>query len=190
MDSHPHALIVVDVQICFVEGPDAVPEHTRLASSVDKLLVEARSAGVPVIFIQNDGSAGAPDEPSQPGWNLYFPPKSDERVLRKTQDSAFDETNLDGLLKAAGVRCVAICGVLSEMCIAATARGAMQRGYKVVLAHDAHATYHVPAGPGSQPVPASMASRVAEWSLGDEVVICASADDVKFTTTVQNHPTN
>jgi Isochorismatase family len=37
---------------------------------------------------------------------------------------------------------------MSEMCVSATARSALQRGIAVVLAHDAHATYDIPAMPG------------------------------------------
>ncbi|WP_349957103.1 isochorismatase family protein [Rhizobium sp. ZPR3] len=181
-DEHPlaDALLVVDVQNAFVDGPEAVPGHATLTPMVEVLLDSARLAWAPVIFLQNDGPAGALDEPLQPGWKLYFPPLSGEVVIRKTKDDGFDGTDLDAILAAFGVRELAVCGVLSEMCVAATARGALERGYGVLLPHDAHATYDVPAGPGSQGVPAAMAARAAEWSLGDEIRICASARDVRF----------
>lgn len=174
------ALLVVDVQNAFMHGADAVPGHASLKSTVGLLLDRARSAWAPVIFLQNDGPAGALDEPFQAGWKLYFPPQSGEVVVRKARDDGFEGTDLDTILTALGVRDLAICGMLSEMCVAATVRAALQRGYGVLLPHDAHATYHVPAGPGSQGVPAAMAARAAEWSLGDEVKICASASDVRF----------
>jgi streptothricin hydrolase len=41
---------------------------------------------------------------------------------------------------------------MSEMCVSATARSALQRGIAVVLAHDAHATYDIPAMPGIAPL--------------------------------------
>jgi nicotinamidase-related amidase len=174
------ALLVVDVQAAFVTGPEAVPEQARLLSMVEVLLARARSACAPVIFLQNDGPPGAMDEPFQPGWALYFPPLSGEKVVRKNQDNGFDGTGLQGILAAHGVRDIAICGLLSEMCVAATARAVLERGYGVLLPHDAHATYDVPAGPGSMPVPAAMAARAAEWSLGDQIQICASAQEVRF----------
>lgn len=181
-DGHPpaDALLVVDVQNAFVEGPQAVPGDATLRSVVELLLDRARSAWAPVIFLQNDGPAGAPDEPFQPGWKLHFPPQPGEVVIRKTEDDGFEGTDLDAVLAAFGVRELVISGVLSEMCVAATARAALQRGYGVLLPHDAHATHDVPAGPGSQGVPAAMAARAAEWSLGDQVRICASARDVQF----------
>lgn len=181
-DNNPlaDALLVVDVQNAFVEGPYAVPGHALLRSMVELLLGRARLAWAPVIFLQNDGPAGALDEPLQAGWKLHFPPLSGEVVIRKTDDDGFDGTDLDAILTAFGVKNLVICGVLSEMCVAATARGALERGYCVLLPHDAHATYDVPAGSGSQGVPAVLASRAAEWSLGDEVRICASAREVRF----------
>lgn len=181
-DHHPpaDALLVVDVQNAFVEGPSAVPGHATLRAMVDVLLDKARSAWTPVIFLQNDGPTGALDEPHQAGWKLHFPPLSGEMVIRKTEDDGFDGTDLDAILTAFGAKNLVICGVLSEMCVAATARAALECGYGVLLPHDAHATYDVPAGPGSQGVPAALASRAAEWSLGDEVRICASAREVRF----------
>ncbi|TVT83664.1 isochorismatase family protein [Acinetobacter colistiniresistens] len=174
------ALIVVDVQNAFVSGIDAVPESEQLIASISILLAKARSAHVPVIFLQNDGDEGATDEPFQTGWVLYFPPLSNEFVVRKYEDNGFDGTSLQKILNELKVKSLIICGVLSEMCVAATAREALALGYDVLLAHDAHATYDVPAGPGSEGVPAAMAARAAEWSLGDEIRICASVSEVDF----------
>ncbi|MDH4986566.1 isochorismatase family protein [Aminobacter anthyllidis] len=175
------ALVVVDVQRAFVSGAEAVPDHLGLQAAVALLLERARAAGVPVVLIQNDGMPGAVDEPHMPGWELHFPPLAGEHVVRKTEDDGFDGTGLNELLTASGVRTMAICGMLSEMCLAATARTAMAIGYGVILPHDGHATYDVPPGPGgSEGVPAHLAARAAEWSLGDEVVIVPKASDVSF----------
>lgn len=177
------ALIVVDVQNAFVSGPEAVPAIEQLISMVGTLLAEARSAKAPVIFLQNDGPVGAVDEPFQSGWDLFFSALPHETVIRKRKDNGFDGTDLDDVLAARGVKSIAICGMLSEMCVAATARAAMEHGYAVLLPHDAHATHDVPAGPGSDGVPAAMAARAAEWSLGDGIMICASARQVRFVAT-------
>jgi nicotinamidase-related amidase len=133
-----------------------------------------------VVHLQNDGLPGTPDEPGTPSWELHFSPAAGEPVVRKSEDDGFSGTPLGTLLESHAVKRLAICGLMSEMCVAATARTALARSYGVVLPHDAHATFDVPAGPGSDPVPAALASRAAEWSLGDEVEIVASWSDVPF----------
>lgn len=175
------ALIVVDVQYAFVAGTGAVPAHRLLLRAVQKLIERARAAGVPIVFLQNDGPSGAVDEPQQPGWALFFEPVAADVVLRKSSDDSFDGTALYERLQASRVRTLAVCGLLSEMCVAATVRAALAHGFGVVLPHDGHATYDVPPGPGGSPfVPANLAARAAEWSLGDDVEIVPSVADVCF----------
>ncbi len=179
------ALILVDIQSAFVAGEDAVPDAARVLDRSRGLLARARAAGALVVHLQNDGEPGTVDAPHTPGWELHLPvaPGPRETVVRKAQDDGFEGTALGDLLEAADVGGLAICGVLSEMCVSATARTALARDYRVVLPHDAHATYDIPAAPGiSGVVPAAMSSRAAEWALGDEVEIVARAADIPFTT--------
>ncbi|MFF7246871.1 isochorismatase family protein [Embleya sp. NPDC008237] len=178
------ALLVVDVQMAFVTGAGAVPDAERVVERAAMLIARARASGALVVHLQNDGPVGADDETGTPGWELRLPVEAGPRevVIRKTEDDGFDGTPLADLLTRAGVAGVSVCGVMSEMCVGATARAALERGYRVVLPHDAHATYDIPAAPGiSAAVPAPMVSRVAEWALGDEVEIVAHAEDVSFT---------
>ena len=72
------------------------------------------------------------------------------------------------------MRRVALCGVLSEMCVSATARGALARGLGVVLPHDGHGTYDL------DDIPATVVARVAEHALGDQPELVASTADVRF----------
>jgi streptothricin hydrolase len=180
-----HALIVVDVQRAFVTGDHAVPAAASLLEQVTSLLAKARAAGALIVYLQNDGPAGAVDEAGTPGWQLSPPVQdsADEVVIRKRTDDGFHQTGLGELLVARGVHRVAICGAMSEMCVSATARTALARGLEVVLPHDAHATYDIPAAPGiSAMVPAAVVSRVAEWALGDQVEVVARAAEVGFAT--------
>ncbi len=177
------ALVVVDVQRAFIAGPEAVPGHVDLQRAVGLLLKKARAAGVPVIFLQNDGPEGASDEPETDGWQLFFSAEAEEAVVRKLKDDGFDGTDLEDLLREREIETIAICGMLSEMCLAATARTAIAKGFTVILANHAHATYDVPPGPGRSPmVPARLAARAAEWSLGDEIVLVDAADEITFAT--------
>jgi streptothricin hydrolase len=178
------ALVVVDVQAAFVSGAGAVPGAARLVDRVSELLERARRAGAVVVHLQNDGATGADDEPDTPGWELYLPVKHGprEHVIRKLRDDGFDGTALGEVLVGAGVRAVAICGLMSEMCVQASARTAIARGYRVVLPYDAHGTYDVPAVPDvSEAVPAHVVSRVAAWALGDQAENTVPTNAVTFT---------
>jgi nicotinamidase-related amidase len=168
------ALILVDVQRAFVEGVSAIPDAAGVVGRVEQLVGRARRAGAVVVQLQNDGPPGAVDESGTAGWELAMPPSPDETVIRKPIDDGFLNTELGALLDRRGVRRVVIAGVLSEMCVSATARGALQHGLEVVIARDAHGTYDL------EDIPAKVVSRVAEHALGDQPTVI-DADHVTFT---------
>ncbi|MEV0097155.1 isochorismatase family protein [Streptomyces sp. NPDC050738] len=178
------ALLVVDIQRCSTTGAGAVPAAAGLLDTSYDLIARARRSGALVVHIQNDGRPGTGDEPGTPGWELHHPVEEGplEVAIRKTVDDGFAGTALGSLLTGAGVRALAVCGMMSEMCVQATARTALSQGYRVVLPHDAHATQNIPAAPGiSGPIPAATVSRVAEWALGSDLEVPAHAADVTFT---------
>jgi nicotinamidase-related amidase len=94
---------------------------------------------------------------------------SSEPVVNKTLDDGFDGTSLEQIFSTAGVKRIAVAGVQSEMCVSATIRGALSRGFEVVLVSDAHATYDV------DDIPSTVVSRVAEHALGDAVELAPTA---------------
>ncbi|MFF8609754.1 isochorismatase family protein [Streptomyces sp. NPDC015346] len=177
------ALLVVDVQAAFVTGDGAVPAAARLLERTTDLIARARRSGAIVVHLQNDGPPGSDDEPHTAGWELHHRVESGptEVVIRKTRDDGFAGTPLGGLLAEAGVTALAVCGVMSEMCVQATARTALDLGYRVVVPHDAHATQDIPAAPGiSDRVPADTVSRVAAWALGSDAEVTTPAAEVTF----------
>ncbi|MFF9017156.1 cysteine hydrolase family protein [Streptomyces sp. NPDC014870] len=185
LPAHPaEALLVVDVQTAFVTGPGAVPDARRLLDRTAALIARARESGALVVHVQNDGPPGADCAPHTPGWQLHHPvePGPTEVVVRKVRDDGFAGTPLSDLLTGAGVRALAVCGMMSEMCVQATARTALALGYHVVLPYDAHATHDIPAAPGiADAVPAATVSRVAAWALSREADTTTPASAVTFT---------
>jgi streptothricin hydrolase len=177
------ALIVVDMQAAFVFGEKAVPEAPRLLVEVADLIRRAREMDALLVQLQNDGPPGSPDEPGVPGWELFLPAleRAGEYAIRKSTDDGFHQTELSCILKKCAVRDLAVCGVMSEMCVSATTRSALNQGYHVVLPHDGHGTYDIPAVEGlADAVPHAMVSRAAEWALGDQIDIIARAADIRF----------
>ena len=175
------AVLVVDVQRALVEGEHAVADAEPLLARIETLLDRARRDRVAVVHLQDDGSGDLLVRRGTPGWELALPVAEGEPVLAKDGDDGFDGTSLADLLAERAVTRVVLVGLQSEMCVAATARGALARGLQVVLPRDGHATYDVPAdGAGGLGVPAAQVSRVAEWSLGDSIEVPASVADVTW----------
>jgi nicotinamidase-related amidase len=132
-----------------------------------------------VVHLQNDGLPGSVDAVGTPGWQLAMEPSREDFVVRKAVDDGFEGTTLAEVLGGGGVDRLVIAGVLSEMCVAGTARSALARGFEVWLPHDAHTTYDTPSAEWHPNiVPAEAVSRVAEWSLGDEIHLVAHAEQV------------
>lgn len=175
-------MLVVDVQRGLVTGAQAVADADSFVTRLGGLLWRARDAAVPVIHVQDDGTdPGSPIRRGGPGWELVLEVGIDETVIHKSEDDAFRGTDLHDVLQGARADRLVVVGIQSEMCVAATAHGALDRGYAVVLPRDGHTTYDVPADDrGGIAVPAQHASRVAEWSLGDTIEVPASVDEVDF----------
>jgi nicotinamidase-related amidase len=63
-----------------------------------------------------------------------------EPIVYKHTPNSFLNTNLLELLKSWGVERVVICGMMTHMCVEATARAASDLGFQVLVAEDACAT--------------------------------------------------
>src|SRR6266508_2365498 len=171
MIAPPTALLVIDAQQGLLDGETAVPDAIGVIHRIRTVLAAARSAGALVVHLQNDGTPGTLDEPGMPGWFIHpkVAPEPSELLLRKSRDDGFDGTELADILARNQVRRIAVVGLLSEMCVSATVRGALARGFHVVLVRDAHATYNL------DDIPAAVVARVAEHALGDEVELIDAA---------------
>lgn len=175
------AVLVVDLQHAFVIGPNAVPGADALMETVRALVDRARSEGVLVVHLQNDGGKGTPDEVGTPGWQLALASGPDDVVIRKSRDDGFRGTDLEAVLQSHDVSRLVICGLMSEMCVAETAKTALELGFEVWLPHDGHATYDVPPSKWHpESVPAETVSRVVEWQLGDQIHLVAHASSVEI----------
>ncbi|MGE5377532.1 MAG: cysteine hydrolase family protein [Bacteroidota bacterium] len=63
-----------------------------------------------------------------------------EPIVYKHDPNAFLNTNLLDLLRSWGIERVVICGMMTHMCVDATARAASDLGFQVIVAEDACAT--------------------------------------------------
>ena len=130
------ALLVIDVQKGVVDGA-----HNRdaVVSAVVSLVDRARSAHVPVVWVQHsDDELVQGSEP----WEYVSELTVDdgEPVVHKTYGDAFEDTELADVLAERGVGRLVVAGAQTDQCIRSTLHGAFARGYDALLVSDAHTT--------------------------------------------------
>ncbi len=129
-------LLVVDVQVGVVSEAWDAP---RIVGNVARAVERARSEGAPVIWVQHsDEELVYGSEAWQ--WAPELAPAADEPVIHKRFNSSFEQTALDAELARLGATRIALAGAATNWCIRATAYGALDRGYDLILIKDAHTT--------------------------------------------------
>jgi len=139
------ALLVIDVQRAMFENYGPVYQGEQVIQRICGLLSRAREAGAPVIFVQHCTGSG-PFKPDTPGWRIHpaLTPEASEVVVQKRTPNSFKDTTLEAEIKRAAAGTLVITGMQTEFCVDTTCRAAFDRGYKVVLAEDAHTTFDTP----------------------------------------------
>jgi len=144
------ALLVIDMLNDFVlaGAPLEVPATRAIMPALKKRLAQARTRGVPVIYICD---AHRPDDPefARMGWPPHavkgssgaevvaeLAPKETDPVVEKTSYSGFHHTGLEGILQALGIEHLVLSGCVTNICILYTAYDAVIRGYRVTVPAD------------------------------------------------------
>ena len=164
------ALLMVDVSNDFYHSEGAFgrtgQDLTKLQDSLEPLgtlLTAVRETAVSVVHIQNtvlpDGgsdsaaflrfktSASTVETPYSVegtwGWDFLsgFEPHPGELVVQKYRPSAFVGTDLENLLREAGVETVVVAGCVTEGCVQATAVDALFRDLYTVVVEDSVASF-------------------------------------------------
>ena len=145
------ALLIIDIQEDYT-GPQAKKrfrDGDRIVRVSNALLAQAQAKGTVVIYIKNvidnpivsvfTGGLNAPDSPGT---------EMDSRLIRvpgamtftKSRSDAFSNLELDAHLRENRVDQLLLTGLDGAYCVNATARGALNRGYRVTLFQEGIAT--------------------------------------------------
>lgn len=168
------ALVIVDAQVDYTArgslplvGIDAAVEETA------RLLELARRHGTPVFHVVHHGPVGSPlFDPQGPGSAIIsaVAPRDGEAVVTKALPNAFAGTDLFQRLQATGRPELIIAGFQTHMCISATARAALDLGYRNTVVAGATATRDLPGTLGGV-VPAAELQRAELAALADRFAV-------------------
>jgi len=146
-DAHG-ALLVIDMLNDFIhqEGALVVPGASRIVPRIAELTREARAQGIPVIYIAD---RHRPDDREFQYWPPHavagtwgaevveeLAPAEKDYLIPKRRYSAFFGTDLDTYLREMGVDKLYLTGVLTNICVYATALDAAMRNYRVAVFRD------------------------------------------------------
>jgi nicotinamidase-related amidase len=145
------ALLLMDFQKYPVS---AVPGSAAAVVAARTALAAARAHAVPVLHVRVAFRSGHPEIPAtihafdgllgtdvftdaNPGTAFEIEPGDGEVVVSKHFYSGFTHSDLDILLRAAGVEKVTMAGLATSGVVLSTVRDALERGYRTTVLSDA-----------------------------------------------------
>lgn len=130
------ALIVVDVQAIYADGPLLIeyPPVQQSLQRIGQAMDAARAAGIPIVVVQEDGFGKG-----TPGWQLHpvVSGRAFDHQVNKTLPSAFTNTGLAAWLAERQVDTLSVVGYMTHNCTASTLFEARHLGLKAEFLHDA-----------------------------------------------------
>ena len=141
MDTNHTALLVIDVQQGLFKKSTPIYKAEELLEKIHSLVDLAHEHGVPVLYIQHSDSRTLVKGSQE--WLLHpdLHPQRVDSIIHKQNGNAFEDTNLEELLKSKKVSSLIIMGLVTHGCVKATCLGARKLGYHVTLIKDGHSSY-------------------------------------------------
>lgn len=154
LDLSKAALMVLDMQNFFLDEDNHafIPSAVNIIPNIQKLINFFKEQDRPVIFTQHIDTE-KPKEMMTKWWRDSVIAGSEEsqiiskldttsgEVYTKTRYSAFEQTNLEKILKERRIQQLIITGIMSHLCCETTARDAFMKDFEVFFILDANATY-------------------------------------------------
>jgi nicotinamidase-related amidase len=142
-----YALVILDMQVGLVHGPDKPWGSEALFDTLNSLMSKARNAGAPVFLARHLGPPGSPIERGSPLTELVqeLDLTGNEVIFEKYRPSAFAGTDLAEALRERGCDGIVVTGMKTQYCVDSTCRAARDSGFDAVLIADGHTCSDTPA---------------------------------------------
>ncbi|MCW3465936.1 cysteine hydrolase family protein [Chitinophaga nivalis] len=139
------ALLIIDVQNDYFEGgAHTLVNAAQAGQQVQQVLQTARKQQLPVVHIQHLAVNEGADFflPNTTGAHIHAcaNPLPGETVITKNYPNSFRATTLLAHLQEHHITHLVICGMMTDVCVDATVRAAMDLGFTTTVIGDACAT--------------------------------------------------
>lgn len=139
------ALLLIDIQNDYFPGFEGsrmvLPNMDKASEKAAQLLKEARANAAKIVHIKHVMTSDAAPffKPGTVGAEIHesVAPKLEETVIEKPRPNSFLGTDLENHLREADIEQLVICGAMTQMCIDASVRAAVDLGFAVSVAKDA-----------------------------------------------------
>ena len=140
------ALLIIDMQKGLFKPETPRHDANGVINRINALSDFFRKKNIPVIFIQHDGTSENEYIPGTPDWKILstLNQKESDKVISKTANDSFYNSELDVYLKTKNVTELVITGCATDFCVDATIRSALAHDYKVIIIEDGHTTGNRP----------------------------------------------
>jgi nicotinamidase-related amidase len=162
-------VVVIDAQHEYVDGAVPLAGVQPALEEIGRLLKRARAQSTPIIHVVHHGREGGLFAPGSRGAEVAPPaaPAPGEAVIGKRLPNAFASTDLAERLHALHRGEIVVVGFMTHMCVEATARAAIDNGFRATVIAAGTATRDLPDPLGSGLVPATDVQRNSLAALAD-----------------------
>lgn len=165
------ALLMIDCQNEYADHALALPDVAAASAEAARTADIVRKSGGTDIHIQHLGGPGGAFDPdhARGAFLQNCAPEGDEAVVGKKLPNAFAGTDLAERLTAIRPEALILAGLMTHMCISATARAALDLGFgPAIVVAGACATRDLPSAtrPGAV-IPAATVHEIALTELSD-----------------------
>lgn len=143
---HHQALLVIDMQ-----NGSFTPETPRydadgVVNRINQLAAEFREQGLPVVYIQHDGTGTGEFEKRSREWEILdeLEVSPEDILVDKTANDVFYRSDLKAKLDQLKVNEIFITGCATDFCVESTVQSALTKEYQVVVVADGHTTAERP----------------------------------------------
>lgn len=133
-------LLVVDTQRLITNNQ--LYNFDVFVYNVEKIIHEARSSNIEVIYVRHDDGIGTELTKGTDGFEIYekFQPTNEEKIFDKEVNSAFKGTGLLEYLIGKGEKDVVIVGLQTDYCIDATIKCGFEHGFNIIVPANTNTT--------------------------------------------------